>query len=314
MEGGGPRSGGGRILAVPRDAFVMCTAGHVPHPAAILARRMDTLLLVKAIVLGVVEGLTEFLPISSTGHLIITGQLLGFTGEKAGVFEIFIQLGAILAVCWEFRDRLVRAVAGLATQRTQQRFVFNLLVAFLPAAVLGLLFGRYVKAWLFHPVPVATAFVVGGVLILLVERRARRPRVDDVDDLHWSDALKLGCAQALALIPGTSRSGATIIGGLWFGLSRRAATEFSFFLAIPTLSAAAVYDLLQHRDLLSAADVPMFAIGFAAAFASALVAVRGLLRYVASHDFTAFAWYRIVFGALVLLTAATGWVDWSATA
>ncbi|MCU0869474.1 MAG: undecaprenyl-diphosphate phosphatase [Burkholderiales bacterium] len=273
---------------------------------------MDLSLLLKAVVLGLVEGLTEFLPISSTGHLIIAAQLLGFVGAKAQVFEIFIQLGAILAVCWEYRRRLVAAVVGIARERTQQRFVINLLIAFLPAAVLGLAFGKAVKATLFHPVPVAVAFVVGGVAILLIERRPRRPRVDDVDDLHWTDAMKLGFAQALALLPGTSRSGATIIGGLWFGLSRRAATEFSFFLAIPTLTAAALYDLLKHRDLLSAQDVPLFAVGFVTAFVSALIAVRGLLRFVASHDFTAFAWYRIVFGGLVLLTAFSGWVDWSA--
>lgn len=273
---------------------------------------MDPILLAKALVLGIVEGLTEFLPISSTGHLIIAEQLLGFTGEKEKAFAIVIQLGAILAVCWEYRHRLVRAVAGIGADRTQQRFVLNLIVAFIPAAVLGLLFGKYIKAYLFHPLPVATAFIVGGLLILWVERRRHTVRIREVDDIHLADALKLGCAQALALIPGTSRSGATIIGGLFFGLSRRAATEFSFFLAIPTLSAAALYDLYKHRELLSGDDLWMIAVGFASAFASALLAVRGLIRYVAHHDFTVFAWYRIGFGGLVLLTQWLGWIRWTA--
>lgn len=273
---------------------------------------MDPILLLKALVLGIVEGLTEFLPISSTGHLIITEQLLDFTGDKAKAFAIVIQLGAILAVCWEYRSRLIEAVAGIGSQWTQQRFVMNLVVAFLPAAVLGLLFGKYIKAYLFHPLPVATAFIVGGLVIMWVERRRHVVRVHEVDELGLWDALKLGGAQALALIPGTSRSGATIIGGLYFGLSRRAATEFSFFLAIPTLTAAAVYDFIKHREVFSADDLAMIAVGFAAAFVSALIAVRGLIRYVAHHDFTAFAWYRIGFGTLVLLTEWLGWVRWTA--
>jgi undecaprenyl-diphosphatase len=273
---------------------------------------MDAVVLFKALVLGIVEGLTEFLPISSTGHLIIAEQLLAFTGEKAKVFAIFIQLGAILAICWEYRRRLATAVGGLATDRRQQRFALNLVVAFLPAAVLGLAFGKHIKAHLFQPLPVATAFIVGGLVILWVERRQRRAVVHDVDDMQLSDALKVGLAQAFALIPGTSRSGATIIGGMIFGLSRRAATEFSFFLAIPTLSAAAVYDLWKHRGLLVSDDVTVFGIGFVAAFASALLAVRALIRYVAQHDFAVFAWYRIVFGALVLLTSTTGWINWVA--
>ncbi len=273
---------------------------------------MDLIALLKALVLGVVEGLTEFLPISSTGHLIIVEQLLGFTGEKEKAFAIAIQLGAILAVCWEYRRRLAQAVSGLARDRDQQRFVLNLFVAFLPAAVLGLAFGKYIKAHLFQPVPVAAAFVIGGVLILWLERRYRRPRIDDIDQIRLPDALKVGLAQALALIPGTSRSGATIIGGMFFGLSRRAATEFSFFLAIPTLTAAAFYDLYKHRDLLGTDDIALFGVGFVAAFISALVAVRGLIRYVAQHDFTIFAWYRIAFGGLVLLTDWSGLIDWSA--
>jgi len=273
---------------------------------------MDTLLLLKALILGIVEGLTEFLPISSTGHLILVGDLLGFNDDKGKVFEIVIQLGAILAVCWEYRHKLIDVVRGLPREKAAQRFVANLLIAFLPAAVLGLLFGNAIKAHLFAPVPVALAFIVGGVLILWAERREHTIRVESVDDMTWRDALKIGCAQALALIPGTSRSGATIIGGLFFGLSRKAATEFSFFLAIPTLSAAAFYDAWKHRDLLSADDLGLFAVGFVAAFVSAFLAVRGLLRYISRHDFSLFAWYRLVFGALVLITAYGGWVEWSA--
>jgi undecaprenyl-diphosphatase len=272
---------------------------------------MDLLLLLKALVMGIVEGLTEFLPVSSTGHLIITGELLGFLDKaKRGVFELFIQLGAILAICWEYRLKLTRAVVELPHSRQAQRFAANLLIAFVPAAIFGLLLGGYIKAYLFSPVPVAIALVVGGFVILWAERRPHRIVVQEVDDMRWSDALKVGLAQCFALIPGTSRSGATIIGGLLFGLSRRAATEFSFFLAIPTLTAAAAYDLFRNRELLSAADADLFAVGFAAAFVSAFVAVRALLRYISRHDFSAFAYYRIGFGILVLLSAYTGWVDW----
>ncbi len=272
---------------------------------------MDLALYLKAFVLGIVEGFTEFLPISSTGHLIIAGQLIGFNGEKAKVFDIVIQLAAILAVCWEYRGRLRAAIAGITTVAVQQRFVANLAIAFTPAAVLGLLFHGNIKQYLFHPVPVATAFVVGGLLILWAERRVHRVTVERVDDMRWKDALKIGFAQTLALIPGTSRAGATIIGALFFGLSRRAATEFSFFLAIPTMFAAVSYDVYQNRAILQADDLGMFATGFIASFASAFLAVRGLLRYISRHDFTAFAYYRIAFGAVVLLTAYTGWIDWS---
>jgi len=271
--------------------------------------------LVVALLLGIVEGLTEFLPISSTGHLIVAGSLLGYTGEKAKVFEIVIQAGAILAVCWEFRARLVAVVRGLFRDPRANRFVVNLAIAFLPAATLGLLLGRYIKAALFAPVPVAMAFVAGALVILWVERRQRAQpatvRIDDIDAMRWTDALKVGCAQAFALIPGTSRSGATIIGGMLFGLSRRAATEFSFFLAIPTLLAACAYEAIKNRHLLSAADLPAFGVGFAAAFVSAFFCVRWLIRYVSHHDFTPFAWYRIAFGALILLTAYTGIVSWA---
>ena len=273
---------------------------------------MDWLLLGKAAVLGIVEGLTEFLPVSSTGHLILAGDLLGFNGEKAKVFELVIQTGAMLAIVWEFRMRFWRMLAGLAVDRAAQRFALNLIVAFLPAALLGLAFGKVIKAQLFHAVPVALAFVVGGFIILWVERRPRRAVVESVDDMTWRDALNVGIAQAFALIPGTSRSGATIIGGMLFGLSRPAATEFSFFLAVPTLVAAGAYDFWKNRALFDSGDLPMFAVGSAVAFLSALACVRWLIRYVASHDFKPFAWYRIAFGLAVLLTAYAGFVDWSA--
>jgi len=271
---------------------------------------MDAALYLKAFVLGIVEGLTEFLPISSTGHLIIAGQLIGFNGDKAKVFDIVIQLAAILAVCWEYRGRLRAALAGIMTERLQQRFVANLAIAFMPAAVMGLLFHADIKQYLFYPLPVATAFVVGGVLILWAERREHRVTVERVDDMRWHDALKVGFAQTLALIPGTSRSGATIIGGLLSGLSRRAATEFSFFLAIPTMFAAVTFDVYENRAILHSDDLGMFAIGFIASFVSAFLAVRGLLRYISRHDFSAFAYYRIAFGAIVLVTAYTGLVNW----
>jgi undecaprenyl-diphosphatase len=258
--------------------------------------------LAHALVLGIVEGLTEFLPVSSTGHLILAGDLLGFNGDKAKVFEIVIQTGAMLAIVWEFRRRLAGASA---------RFWLHLAIAFTPAAALGLALGSLIKAQLFKPVPVALAFVAGGLVILWVERRNRRPRIDAVDEMTWRDALKVGAAQAFALIPGTSRSGATIIGGMLFGLSRRAATEFSFYLAVPTLVAAGAWDLWKNRDLLSAADLPLFSVGFAAAFVSAFFCVRWLIRWVGSHDFRPFAWYRIAFGGVVLFTAYFGWVDWS---
>ena len=269
---------------------------------------MDSLL--HALLLGIVEGLTEFLPVSSTGHLIIASALLGVGGEMNKVFIIAIQLGAIFAVCWEYRARLVRVTLGLGVDPAARRFVVNLMVAFLPAAVLGVLFHSAIKSVLFHAVPVAVALIAGGLLILWVERRDRPVRVSEVEQMDWRDALKVGLAQSLALIPGTSRSGATIIGGLFFGLSRRAATEFSFFLAIPTMFGAVIYDLYRNRVLLSAAELDVFALGFAASFASALVVVRALLRYVASHDFRVFAYYRIAFGVLVLVSAYAGWVDW----
>lgn len=272
---------------------------------------MDLLLLAKAFVLGVVEGLTEFLPISSTGHLILVGDLLGFNDEKGKIFEIVIQSGAILAVCWEYRAKIGSVLRGLFDDPAAQRFALNLFIAFLPLAILGLLFGKAIKTHLFAPVPVALAFIIGAFFILWAERREHRIRIESVDDIRWPDALKLGLAQAFALIPGTSRAGATIIGGLLFGLSRRAATEFSFFLAIPTLGVATIYQLYKERELLSASDLPMFGVGFAAAFVSAFLCVRWLLRFISTHDFTVFAWYRIVFGVIVLITAYTGLVDWT---
>jgi undecaprenyl-diphosphatase len=274
---------------------------------------VDFALLVKALILGVVEGLTEFLPVSSTGHLILAGDLLDFNGDKAKVFEIVIQTGAMLAIVWEYRVKFWGVAAGLATEPRARRFVGNLLVAFIPAAVLGLAFGKLIKAYLFHAVPVALAFIVGGFIILWVERSLHpRVRVERVDDMTWRDALKVGIAQAFALIPGTSRSGATIIGGMLFGLSRKTATEFSFFLAVPTLIAAGAYDFWKNRALFDTGDVGLFATGSIISFISAFLCVRWLLRYIATHDFTPFAWYRIAFGAVVLVTAYAGWVSWSA--
>jgi undecaprenyl-diphosphatase len=272
---------------------------------------MDPILLLKALILGIVEGLTEFLPVSSTGHLIIVGSLVGYTDEQSKVFKIVIQLGAILAVCWHFRERIGQALGGLNSDPVQQRFAGLLVVGFLPAAVLGLLFHSTIKTYLFNPLTVAGALIGGGLLILYIERKVYHPRVNNVDEMRWRDALKVGFAQALAMFPGVSRSGATIMGGLVFGLSRKTATEFSFFLAIPTMFAATIYDVYKNWALLRLEDLPVFAVGFVASFIAAMLTVKALLRYVSNHDFTVFAWYRIIFGILVLLTAQFGWVDWS---
>ena len=275
---------------------------------------LDPLPPLTALLLGIVEGLTEFLPVSSTGHLIVAGSLLGANGERAKTFEIAIQSGAMLAVLWEYRARFARMLTGIGTDAVARRFAVNLAIAFLPAAALGFLFGSTIQAALFRPVPVAIAFVVGALVILWAERRHRlhpsSVRVASVDDMTPLDAFKVGIAQAFALIPGTSRSGATIIGGMLFGLSRQAATEFSFMLAVPTLFAAGAWSMWKDRDLFTAADFAPFSIGFVAAFVSALLCVRWLIRYVAHHDFTPFAWYRIAFGAVILVTAWTGLVRW----
>lgn len=273
---------------------------------------MDPSLLFVALILGIVEGLTEFLPVSSTGHLILVGSLLGYTDEHSKVFKIVIQLAAILAVCWDYRARIARVAGGLGSDPLQRRFVTHLLVAFLPAAVLGVLFHGIIKTYLFNPLTVAAALIVGGLVILYIEKRAYHPRLQSVDEMDWKVALKVGFAQAVAMFPGVSRAGATIMGGLIFGLSRKAATEFSFFLAIPTMLAATVYDLYKNWALLDLADLPVFAVGFVASFVSAMIAVKAFLGFVANHTFIGFAWYRIVFGLVVLLTAYAGWVDWPA--
>lgn len=276
---------------------------------------MEITLALKALIMGLVEGFTEFLPISSTGHLILAGSLLDFTGEKIKVFNIAIQAGAMLALVYEYRVKITTVLRGLFTDASSQKFVLNLAVAFMPAAGLGYFFHKMIKSMLFAPATVAIAFILGGLVILWVERREKTnqvsARIHSVDDLTLLDAFKVGCAQAFALIPGTSRSGATIIGGMIFGLSRKTATEFSFFLAIPTLLLASLYSLYKDRALLSSGDLPMFSIGFIAAGISAFFCVRWLLRYISTHDFSAFAWYRIAFGLLIFLSSYQGWVVWS---
>jgi undecaprenyl-diphosphatase len=271
---------------------------------------MDALWVV-ALILGALEGLTEFLPVSSTGHLIIAGHLLGWTDDISKVFKIVIQLGAVLAVCWAYRRRLVHLLTHVRKDPVERRLAINLLIAFVPAAVLGVLLHHTIKALLFGPITVAAALVAGGVLILLIERRPQAPSVGSIDAIDARLALKLGLAQAAALFPGVSRSGATIVGGLWLGLSRTAAAEFSFFLAMPTMFAATAYDLLKSRELLHATDLPVFAIGFVTAFVTGLLAVRLFLAWVSRNSFAVFAWYRIGFGLVVLLSWQLGWVDWA---
>ncbi|MFO1220921.1 MAG: undecaprenyl-diphosphate phosphatase [Burkholderiaceae bacterium] len=273
---------------------------------------MDAVVLIKAAVMGVVEGLTEFLPISSTGHLILAGSLLGFHDDKAKVFDIAIQSGAMLAVVIVYWQRLRDTVLELGSSERARRFALNVAVAFFPAVVLGLLFGKAIKSHLFNGPVVATTFIVGGLVILWAERRTDKAvRVASVDAMSPLDALKVGLAQCVAMIPGTSRSGATIIGGMLFGLSRQAATEFSFYLAIPTLMGAGAYSLYKDRALLAAADAPVFAVGGIVSFVCAYACVRWLLRYIASHTFVPFAWYRIAFGIVVLATAWSGLVHWA---
>ena len=277
---------------------------------------MDIALLIKAAVMGVVEGLTEFLPISSTGHLILAGAMLGFDDDKAKVFDIAIQTGAIFAVIMVYWQKIRSTVVALPTQRQAQRLALNVLIAFLPAVLLGLLFGKAIKAHLFTPTVVASTFIIGGLIILWAERRqVRNPavaRIQEADDMTALDALKVGLAQCLAMVPGTSRSGATIIGGMLLGLSRKAATDFSFYLAIPTLIGAGVYSLYKERALLSLSDLPVFTVGLVFSFLSAWLCVRWLLRFIATHSFVGFAWYRIVFGLVVLGTAWSGLVTWAA--
>ena len=276
---------------------------------------MDITLLIKAAIMGIVEGLTEFLPISSTGHLILAGSLLGFDDAKAKVFDIAIQTGAIFAVILVYWQKIRSTVVALPSQRQAQLFALNVVIAFTPAVVLGLVFGKAIKAHLFTPTVVASTFIIGGFIILWAEARQAKaetaPRILDADDMTWKDALKVGLVQCFAMIPGTSRSGATIIGGMLMGLSRKAATDFSFYLAIPTLIGAGAYSLYKERALLSWADAPMFGVGLLFAFASAWLCIRWLLRYIASHSFSGFAYYRIAFGILILVTAHFGWITWA---
>ncbi len=275
---------------------------------------MDLWTAAQALILGVVEGLTEFLPISSTGHQIIVAVLLNFGGERAMAFNIIIQLGAILAVVWEFRRKILDVVTGLPTQPKARRFTVNLMIAVLPAVVLGIIFADTIHHYLFNPITVAAALVIGGVIMLWAERREHVIHAETVDDMTWKDAVKIGFAQCLAMIPGTSRSGSTIIGGLLFGLSRKAATEFSFFLAMPTMVGAAVYSGYKYRHLFQPDDLPVFAIGFVTSFVFAMIAVRALLKFISNHSYAAFAWYRIAFGLLILATWQFGWINWTAAA
>jgi undecaprenyl-diphosphatase len=282
---------------------------------------VDIVLLIKATVMGLVEGLTEFLPISSTGHLILVGSLIDFNDSKAKVFDIAIQTGAILAVVIVFWHRISSTVTALPTQRMARRFAVNVLIAFFPAVILGLVLGHTIKQYLFTPSVVASSFILGGIVILWVEGFGRqraenehpndRARIVNVESMAPVDALKIGLAQCLAMIPGTSRSGATIIGGMLFGLSRKVATDFSFYLAIPTLIGAGAYSLYKERALLSLADAPLFAVGTVASFISAWICVRWLLKYIATHSFIVFAWYRIAFGIVVLLSSYYGWITWA---
>jgi undecaprenyl-diphosphatase len=272
---------------------------------------MDLWTALQAVILGVVEGLTEFLPISSTGHQIIVADLIGFDGDRAKAFNIIIQLGAILAVVWEYRRKILTVAFNVPRQAQAQRFTLNLLIAFMPAVVLGVAFSDQIHHYLFNPITVAVALVVGGIVMLWAEQRQHEVTVEEVDDMTWKEALKIGCAQCLAMIPGTSRSASTIIGGLLFGLSRRAATEFSFFLAMPTMVGAAVYSGYKYRELFQPGDLPVFALGFVVSFVFAMIAVRALLKFIANHSYAVFAWYRIGFGLLILATWQFSLIDWA---
>lgn len=272
---------------------------------------MDTWTAVSAIVLGIVEGLTEFLPISSTGHQIIAADFLNFGGERAIAFNIIIQLGAILAAVWHFRNKIISTVGGLTTHARSRRFSANLIIAFLPAVVLGVLFADFIHEYLFSPIVVAIALIAGGFVMLWAEKRTHVIKIYSTDEMRWADALKVGLAQCLAMVPGTSRSGSTIIGGLLFGMSRTAATEFSFFLAMPTMVGAAVYSGYKYRNLFLPSDIPVFALGFLVSFIFAMIAVKGLLKFIAKHSYIVFAWYRIAFGLIILMSWRLHWVDWS---
>ena len=293
--------------------MAVCATYSRDNPAFFKGLFVDSMLLFKAAVMGVVEGLTEFLPISSTGHLILAGALLGFDDDKAKVFDIAIQTGAILAVIIVYWQKISSTVRALPHSADAQRFALNVFIAFVPAVVLGLLFGKAIKANLFTPEVVATTFIIGGLIILWAERRrAHEVRIGEVEDMRWQDALKVGLVQCLAMIPGTSRSGATIIGGMLLGMSRKAATDFSFYLAIPTLIGAGAYSLYKDRALLSLADAPLFGIGLVFSFLSAWVCVRWLLKFISTNSFEVFAWYRIVFGLVVLGSSYSGLVTWAA--
>ena len=262
---------------------------------------MDVIIYLQALILGVVEGLTEFLPISSTGHLIVVGEWLNFKGEMANSFEVVIQLGAILAVCWEYRTKLTKVIFNINKDRNAKKLAYNLILGFLPAALIGFFFIKDIKAYLFNPLVVGWALIIGGVIIWWVERKPQPVRVNTVEDIQPMDALKIGFAQCLALIPGASRSAATIMGGILFGLERKVATEFSFFLAMPVIFAATVYDLYKNWSILTWNDLPVFAIGLVAAFISAFITVKGLLRFISTHTFMPFAWYRIGLGVGILI-------------
>ncbi|WP_323813969.1 undecaprenyl-diphosphate phosphatase [Cellvibrio sp. NN19] len=273
---------------------------------------MDLLLILKAIIMGIVEGLTELLPISSTGHLILAGELMDFwTKDKRTVFEIFIQMGAMMAIVWEYRQKIFSSLLGLGKPGVERNLYINVSIAFFPFILIGFLFADFIRAVLFSPYVVAAGFIIGGFAIMWVEKRAYQPDVDDMDQITPMRALKVGLCQCLALVPGVSRSGASIIGGLYFGLSRTAATEFSFFLAIPVITAASLYSMWGARDLIEVQDIEIFAAGFVASFISTFLVMKALLRFVSNHTFMAFAWYRIAFGLLILLTAYTGAINWT---
>lgn len=287
-------------------------AKYATFQGVIKGNQLEFWTVIQAFILGIIEGLTEFLPISSTGHQIIIADLLDFGGQRAKAFNIIIQLGAILAVMWEYRRKIIQVIVGLPTQRTAQNFTRNLLIAFFPAVILGLAFADTIEKWLFNPITVATALVVGGFIMLWAEKRKHKVQTENVDDMSWKQALQVGCCQCLALIPGTSRSASTIIGGLIFGLSRKTATEFSFFLAMPTMVGAAVYSLYKHRELFAGGnDIPIFVIGFITSFVFAMLAVKALLKFIANNSYAVFAWYRIVFGLLILATWQLNVVDWT---